>query len=71
MIKVTRLNGTSFVLNPDLLERLEAHPDTVIHLVSGETYMVKESISTIVDAIRTYRASVISLAVTSSREGSI
>ena len=46
MIKITRLNGASFVLNPDLLERLEAHPDTVVHLVSGETYIVKESIPT-------------------------
>ena len=28
MIRVTRLNGEQFALNPDLIERVEAHPDT-------------------------------------------
>lgn len=70
MIKITRLNGASFVLNPDLLERLEAHPDTVVHLVSGETYIVKESIADIVSMIRSYRSSLIAEAlVASSTEG--
>ena len=35
MITVTRRNGTAFALNPDLIERVEATPDTVITLVSG------------------------------------
>ncbi|HBU75020.1 MAG: flagellar FlbD family protein [Ilumatobacteraceae bacterium] len=70
MIKITRLNGASFVLNPDLLERLEAHPDTVVHLVSGETYIVKESIADIISMIRSYRSSLIAEAlVASSTEG--
>ena len=70
MIKITRLNGASFVLNPDLLERLEAHPDTVVHLVSGETYIVKESIADIISMIRLYRSSLIAEAlVASSTEG--
>ena len=29
MIRVTRLNGERFALNPDLIERVEGHPDTV------------------------------------------
>ena len=70
MIKITRLNGASFVLNPDLLERLEAHPDTVVHLVSGETYIVKESIADIISMIRSYRSSLIAEAlIASSTEG--
>ncbi len=70
MIKITRLNGASFVLNPDLLERLEAHPDTVVHLVSGETYIVKETIADIILMIRSYRSSLIAEAlVASSAEG--
>ena len=70
MIKITRLNGASFVLNPDLLERLEAHPDTVVHLVSGETYIVKESIADIISMIRSYRSSLIAEAlVASSTDG--
>lgn len=66
MIKITRLNGASFVLNPDLLERLEAHPDTVVHLVSGETYIVKETVSDIVSAIREYRAAVVAAALSAT-----
>ncbi len=38
MITVTRRNGTAFALNPDLIERVEATPDTVITLVSGTRY---------------------------------
>lgn len=70
MINITRLNGTRFTLNPDLIERLEAHPDTVVHLVSGETYIVKESINEIVNAVVGYRARVISAAVDQPAENS-
>ncbi|MGB1689013.1 MAG: flagellar FlbD family protein [Ilumatobacteraceae bacterium] len=53
-----------------MLERLEAHPDTVVHLVSGETYIVKESIADIISMIRSYRSSLIAEAlVASSTEG--
>ena len=40
MITVTRLNGPAFALNPDLIERIEATPDTVITLVDGANYVV-------------------------------
>ncbi|HEY0509319.1 MAG TPA: flagellar FlbD family protein, partial [Blastococcus sp.] len=33
VIRVTRLNGERFALNPDLIERVEAHPDTVAFLI--------------------------------------
>ena len=41
MIRVTRLNGERFALNPDLIERVEGHPDTVAFLVDGTKYIVK------------------------------
>ena len=44
MIRVTRLNGERFALNPDLIERVEGHPDTVAFLVDGTKYVVKESV---------------------------
>ena len=44
MIRVTRLNGEGFALNPDLIERLEAHPDTVAFLADGTKYVVRESV---------------------------
>ena len=52
MINVTRLNGPAFALNPDLIERIEATPDTVIHLVGGTNYVVVESVEEIVARVR-------------------
>jgi flagellar protein FlbD len=61
MITVTRLNGGAFALNPDLIERAEATPDTVITLVDGAMYVVRESVDEIVQAVRESKASVIAL----------
>jgi len=61
MINVTRLNGPAFALNPDLIERIEATPDTVIHLVGGTNYVVVESVEDIVARVRESRAEVIAL----------
>lgn len=59
MITVTRRNGTTFALNPDLIERVEATPDTVITLVSGTRYVVAESVERIVDEVCRFRAAVL------------
>jgi flagellar protein FlbD len=61
MITVTRLNGPAFALNHDLIERIEATPDTVITLVDGTKYVVRESVEEIVDRVREARAAVIAL----------
>ena len=61
MINVTRLNGPAFALNPDLIERIEATPDTVIHLVGGTNYVVVESVEDIVARVRESRAAVVAL----------
>ena len=59
MIRVTRLNGEQFALNPDLIERVEAHPDTVVFLVDGTKYVVRESVEEVLQEIREYRASIL------------
>ena len=59
MIRVTRLNGERFALNPDLIERVEAHPDTVAFLVDGTKYVVKESVDEMLLEIREYRAGIL------------
>jgi flagellar protein FlbD len=62
MIAVTRLHGASITLNCDLIERVESTPDTVLTLVDGSRYVVRESVGEIVDKVRTFRASVVLLA---------
>jgi flagellar protein FlbD len=69
MIMVTRRNGTRFALNPDLLERAEETPDTVLTLVAGTKYVVAESVDEIIEEIRLYRATVMAAAERLSVEG--
>jgi flagellar protein FlbD len=62
MILITRLNGPQFALNPDLIERVEATPDTVLTLVDGTKYLIADSVEEVIQKVREYRASVIALA---------
>jgi flagellar protein FlbD len=59
VILVTRLNGAVFALNPDLVERADCTPDTVITLVDGTKYVIAESVPEFIDSVRHYRASLI------------
>ncbi len=52
MITVTRLNGHSITLNLLLVESIEATPDTVIALTTGNKYVVKESVDEIINLAR-------------------
>ena len=62
MILVTRINGAVFALNPDLVERADCTPDTVVTLVDGTKYVIAESVPEFIDSVRHYRASLISQA---------
>jgi flagellar protein FlbD len=59
VILLTRLGGPVFALNPDLVERCDCTPDTVITLVDGKKYLVAESLPEVISLIRQYRATVI------------
>jgi len=61
MITLTRLSGTVFVLNSDLIERIDATPDSVVTLIDGKKYVVSETLEQIIDAVRTYRGEVIAV----------
>lgn len=62
MIIVTRLNGTQFAINPDLLERVDTTPDTILTLVDGTKFIVVEPMGEVIDLITTYRATLIARA---------
>ncbi len=55
MIKLTRLQGKEFYLNADLVEMIEATPDTVITLVNGTKYVVKESLEEVINEMVKYK----------------
>ena len=51
MIKLTRLNNTEILLNPDLIEHVELNTDTVITLTNGSSFVVREHADEILDRI--------------------
>jgi flagellar protein FlbD len=59
MIRLTRLNHVPLVLNSDLIEHIEATPDTVISLTNGQKIMVLESADEIVQRVIEFRRSVL------------
>ena len=58
MIHVTRLNHVPLVLNSDLIEHIEATPDTVISLTNGQKLVVLESIDDIVRRVIEFRRAI-------------
>ncbi|MGH8889717.1 MAG: flagellar FlbD family protein [Acidothermaceae bacterium] len=62
MILLTRLNGPEFALNPDLIERIEQTPDTVVTLIGGTKYVVSESLDELLDRVYEFRGHVIASA---------
>ena len=61
MIRATRLNDSELLINADLIEVIEATPDTVITLIDGTRFIVRESPDELVDRIQRYRAALLAL----------
>jgi flagellar protein FlbD len=55
MITVHRLNGEEFLINPHLIEIIEAAPDTTITLTTGRKFIVKTPVPEVVEQIIKYR----------------
>ncbi|WP_294740863.1 flagellar FlbD family protein [uncultured Exiguobacterium sp.] len=56
MIQLTTLRKTPLVINASLIESIRSTPDTTIHLIGGQTYVVKESMEEVMEAaIQFYR----------------
>jgi len=48
MIRVTRLDGRELVVNAQLIRFVEATPDTIISLTTGDKIVVQESVDEII-----------------------
>lgn len=55
MIELTRLNGTTFMINSDLIEMVEETPDTVVSLTTGRKFVVRESCQEIKSLVVSFR----------------
>jgi flagellar protein FlbD len=55
MIKLTRLKGSELVINAEMIEFVEAIPDTLVSLVSGKKIMVAEPVEVVIGRIIEYK----------------
>ena len=55
MIRLTRINRVPLVLNSDLIEHVEATPDTVIALTTGQKLVVMESAEEVIRKVIEFR----------------
>jgi flagellar protein FlbD len=58
MIELHRLNGELFLLNSDMIETVDITPDTVVRLVNGHRYVVRESHGDLRNAVINFRREV-------------
>jgi len=59
MIQLTRLNSSRLAINSDLIKFVEAAPDTVLTLVSGEKVVVREAVDEVIARVREFRRSIL------------
>jgi flagellar protein FlbD len=55
MVTLTRLNGSSLTVNAEMIETIEATPDTIITLTNGRKYLAKEPVDEVVKRVIEYR----------------
>ncbi len=58
MIKLEKLNGSMVVVNAELIESLEAAPDTVINLATGNQVVVRDSVDAVIAKVVAYKKQV-------------
>lgn len=55
MIKLRRLNGEDFLLNAELIQYVEARPDTYITLTGGERVIVEQPLEEVLRRVIEYQ----------------
>ena len=55
MIKVTKLNKEEIYVNPDLIEIVEANPDTALIMQGGKRMVVLNTVDEIIREILKYK----------------
>jgi len=69
MIPVTRLDGSTLILNDDQIAWIDTHPDTMISMMNGEKLLVRETPDELVERSRQFRRTLASpLRLANSRE---
>ena len=56
MIELTKLKGEKFALNDEHIETIEETPDTILTLMNGRRYIVRESTREVISLIEAFRS---------------
>lgn len=64
MIKLTRLNGTEYVLNCDMIVTIEARPDTIITSTDYTKYLCKETVDEVIEKVIEFKGRIQAAAYT-------
>ncbi len=57
MIKVTDIAGTTVYVNPDLIEKMELVPDTMLTLTTGRRMVVREEPEAVLEEVLQFKRS--------------
>lgn len=60
MIRVTKINGVGYYINPDLIEYIEMAPGTLLCLTTGKRLNILEPPEEVIERIVEYRRRVFS-----------
>jgi len=55
MVKLMRISGSAIVINADMIETLEATPDTIITLSTGKKLILKDQIDEVIAKVVDYQ----------------
>lgn len=61
MIEVTGLDRKKFILNAEHIEKMESVPESLITLVNGKKYLVRESLEEILEKVLIYKRKIFSM----------
>lgn len=56
MMKVTRLNNSELVVNCDMIEFVEAIPETMISLNTGKKIIISEDVDEIINRVAEFKS---------------
>lgn len=60
MIKVNRLDDREIVVNAELIETVEATPDTIITLTTGKKIIARDPVDEVIQKVIAYRRAIAS-----------
>lgn len=59
MIKIRKINNVEIVINSELIETIEANPDTTITMTTGRKIISLESVDDIIDKVKDFKKSIL------------